>query len=591
MRADRFVRVKSRQTLGEADVVQSYIDAGILDTSAPNVSDMQLAQSIARELARAYSYTAPTAIPVPNPYERIKQQLLTVNTILKRQFGVDPEGSAWVTDQLAQMLVGMGLTNLLDIGAYNGDNISFWYDKRRGNVLALNLKAAGTIAVDRFGALPVRFGRQKYWLYLKFTGDGIPVFVVPAPEDIGSDWVDFRTGALFVASGVLMAIPGVGQAIGEFVMGAQLAATYPAIATAIGNAAMSTALNGGDVQAGVTSAVAGMLGAQAGGLAQAQTSSTIVGNVTAAVTKTLIAGGDVEKAVGQSLLQSGATSLGNLLEPSTMDTGDEGFFSNYNPDFGVDVGTIPDDFAAYDFGDGTDLSAGDINFGGGAVTAMPDLSGDLANVDLTGGAPVDDFFTDEYGVQYGIDAQGDLTVIDYVDDQGVGYYTDADGNVLVADTATTADLGQTFGVPVYDPAQSGPTGPSGSVNTANGQALTNLALAALKLVGAWNQAGQPAIRGSSQTATANANGTVTTRNPNGTVTTTRAPVGTPYLTANGSLVTNNGDGSYTTITPNGQTITGHYPGTGASGSGALGSIPPAVLYGGLGLLALLALKK
>jgi hypothetical protein len=57
------------------------------------------------------------------------------------------------------------------------------------------------------------------------------------------------------ASSVSLAMPALAATIGQAVLGAELAAAYPALATGIGNVAVSTALNGGDVQRAVVGAV------------------------------------------------------------------------------------------------------------------------------------------------------------------------------------------------------------------------------------------------------------------------------------------------------------------------------------------------
>ena len=196
------------------------------------------------------------------------------------------------------------------------------------------------------------------------------------------------------------------------------------------------------------------------------------------------------------------------------------------------------------------------------------------------------YYTDENGITYGLDAQGDLTVIDYVDDAGIGYYTDAQGDVMVADAPTTADLSQTDsnGTVTYD-ASTGQTGGFGA------NVLSQLATTALSLVGAYVKAGAPPIRAGTANATVNANGTVTTRNPNGTVSVTRPAPGTPYVSASGSVVTNNGDGTYTTISPNGTIQTLPYSKTAGNltGGGLMSGNAP--LYLGLAAVAVLALSR
>lgn len=133
-----------------------------------------------------------------------------------------------------------------------------------------------------------------------------------------------------------------------------------------------------------------------------------------------------------------------------------------------------------------------------------------------------------------------------------------------------------------------PVGPNGVVASANGTSLTALAVAALHTISSWNSAGQPTIRTSNATVTANKNGTLT-NTATGQV--SQMPPGTPYLTSDGSLVTNNGNGSYTVVGSNGSVAQGAYTGTSIFGSGltipGLGTVSPVLLLGGAGLALLL----
>jgi hypothetical protein len=89
------------------------------------------------------------------------------------------------------------------------------------------------------------------------------------------------------------------------------------------------------------------------------------------------------------------------------------------------------------------------------------------------------------------------------------------------------------------------------------------------------------------TRTINRNGTVTTRLANGQTTVTGLPTGQAFGFPDGSAVVNNGDGTYTSINADGTTTTGAAPKLAA----ASGINSQMLMYGGLALLAILALKK
>lgn len=66
---------------------------------------------------------------------------------------------------------------------------------------------------------------------------------------------------MLAAVAVNFAFPGAGTAIGEWILGAETAAAVGSAATAaVGNACLNTAMNGGDMQKGVTTAVTSYLG-------------------------------------------------------------------------------------------------------------------------------------------------------------------------------------------------------------------------------------------------------------------------------------------------------------------------------------------
>lgn len=125
---------------------------------------------------------------------------------------------------------------------------------------------------------------------------------------------DFIIGAIqgaVIVWSIGFAFAGAGSLaaqLGEKIVGAQFAATYPTISAAIGNAAIGTAMNGGDVEAAVKSAAitagAGNIGATVGRQVTAATDLQTLGRVASAVTTAYIRGGDVDKAATFALVQS-----------------------------------------------------------------------------------------------------------------------------------------------------------------------------------------------------------------------------------------------------------------------------------------------
>lgn len=181
------------------------------------------------------------------------------------------------------------------------------------------------------------------------------------------------------------------------------------------------------------------------------------------------------------------------------------------------------------------------------------------------------------------------TEIDPFTGQITGSYPadfNGDGTISFSDLPATYDFTQ----PVSTPGSNAvPSGPSGSVLNVGGADLTQLALTGLKLVAAWNQAGQPAVRAGTSSSTVNKNGTLTQMTSSGAVVNQRMPVGTPYMAADGSLVTNNGNGTYTTVAPSGNIQTSRYTATGLLGGLSLDG--NTMLYAGIGIVALLLLTR
>lgn len=96
--------------------------------------------------------------------------------------------------------------------------------------------------------------------------------------------------------------------LGNKILSATIGPASPWVSTAVGNAAIGTALSGGDVESAVKSALigagAGEAGALVGGSVASATEVQALGRVASAATSTYIRGGNVDSAIGIALLSS-----------------------------------------------------------------------------------------------------------------------------------------------------------------------------------------------------------------------------------------------------------------------------------------------
>lgn len=494
--------------------------------------------------------------------ERMRLQILAVNKLISRDFDAQAGRNAELVDKLVSFLVSRGTNNILDVQKYVNEEagLSFFYDKRTGslfeqpglvNAMVNKSEASGYRNDDLFTAFNFD-GRFNYFVYLKFTPDGYPVFFT-LTEDTGSDWVDIRGGLIFVAGIVVsFAFPALGAYIGTAVMGASAAAAYPLVAAAIGNACVAAVLNGGDIEAAAISAVAGSAGQGVGQFAKAATDSAMIGAAAAAATRALVVGGDIEKAVAGSLVSYGLQNAGSLVSSLQQ---------------GVDS---------------MDLFASDNSFtADGGFNLDPLAAGPAVSYDYTfdpAGAPM------AAGYDFGVTGS---TMFDPL--------YQAPSNLLV-------ESGWDYQAPDFStPAMNVPNSPSfgltnqPSVGGDDGDSffsgLTSAALAALKIYTAVKNTQNPTVvRGITQNANgstvqANSNGTVTTRSVTGQASVTRPAVGQAFILSNGNTMVNNGDGTYSTVTPGGVVTRTAYPTNGAAGASAIQ--PWMYAAGGLGLLLLL----
>ena len=387
-----------------------------------------------------------------------------------------------------------------------------------------------------------------------------------------SDWGTARTmikvAAVMVLSFVLPAAGvGVGELVGQSIVSAEFAAAYPAATSAIGNLAVSTAMNGGDVESAVKGLALSYAGGEAGAFVgsgvAAATDAASIGRLASAATAALIQGGDVKTAVGYALLREG----------TKVD-----FNSDIVPGGMADLG-----YNAIDPG---------WNFDNGAIAVTPEIAAqtvaDWQNQQnqyafepwLTGGGYDVPSPTQPYDV-------GPVAPI----------VADPNGFTLPR-LFHVPDLGSPIGpgvVTTPPPSQPSSWSANDVINT-----ISNAALATLKVSTLWDQRRNPIGNVARQTLpngavrSVNSNGTVSTRNPNGTVSTSLPPVNQPQSTVDGNIINNNGDGTYTVVTPNGASQLRQYPAGSTSASLldnlSLGNINPMMLAG-IGLAAAFLFMK
>lgn len=136
--------------------------------------------------------------------------------------------------------------------------------------------------------------------------------------------------------GIGLAFFGVPVLLGEAILGAEIAAAYPLATQAVGNVAISTAMNGGDVGKSVTGALIGMAGSQVGDFAGSVSDSQAIGQVAAIVTKSALSG----QPIGTVSAISAALNIGS----EVIKMGDNYAYDDYayTPDFLGDWGITVD---------------------------------------------------------------------------------------------------------------------------------------------------------------------------------------------------------------------------------------------------------
>ena len=160
------------------------------------------------------------------------------------------------------------------------------------------------------------------WARVQYTRDAAGKWKPSSAVQFGKEQSsNFGNFLKFAAPLFLVAIPGVGQAIGAAAFSAVGATVSPAVAAAVGNVAISTALNGGDIERSVVSALAGGLGSAAGGFAGAALDSAAIGKIVSTLTTTAATGGDIKAALLSTVAQTGVSKMSDWFSSFDFNSG------------------------------------------------------------------------------------------------------------------------------------------------------------------------------------------------------------------------------------------------------------------------------
>jgi len=483
--------------------------------------------------------------------ESIRQQL----DLEKRAFGYTygpPDTDGYMTEKLAAHLVRKGVEDIRDISLFDGgatvpkqfgtnadgspimgvafERVKFLYDARSG--VRLTPAESGWGGVDDPLVIYVDGpGKWRVWMHTKFTTDRVPYFV-PEVELMGSAGVfsgameGFAPVLPFLAIALAIMVPGLGAAIGSAILPASFIAAAPALVPIIGNVALSTAFNGGDIEAAVIGALTGSLGGAVGGAASTASGSALIGKLAGTATSAALRGGDIKAAVAGTLLSKGAQETMARLGDS----------------WGADAAPV-ESWEAFDWsvpvpqGDFTTYADAQFEF---ARTSAADY------FDPVYDAPATQQASSPYAFDpFGMDKPAALPAP----------VSGGGGEILV--TLTNAALAAIRVNQAYQASKA----PAPRTSTASGTTVR----------------------------TPNANGTVTVRNTaTGQTAIARPEVGVPYTLADGRTILNNGNGTYTMVQRDGATQTLAYSTSSSSSSGlvdTLTNVPPWVW--GLGATGLL----
>ena len=282
----------------------------------------------------------------------IRDQLIAEKALYKYKYGSDAL-DPWLTNTLAT-LISSQCQSIFDIGETSADytltnnytTASFddtfdsvsgtqnsivhgkaYYNKKTGVVFS-GIGGADSVdpnTLNTTNGIPVidinlfaSTENNDYFAnyFIKYNPQGVPYFLIrliskQKSRGFFGDFFDaIAPIAPLIALGLNFIVPGAGAALGEAIFG-ELAASAPALTTAVGDIAIRTALNGGNVESAVQGVVAGAAGGFAGDNVGSALDSVVIGHAAASATSALVSGGDLRKAVVNSLVSSGVNSIGD----------------------------------------------------------------------------------------------------------------------------------------------------------------------------------------------------------------------------------------------------------------------------------------
>ena len=424
----------------------------------------------------------------------------------------------------------------------------------------------------------------KFYIVLRWIDPPGAPLILLIPFTRISPW----RGVVFIAGFIATAM-GLPAIIGEAVLGAELAAAYPAASNAIGQVATRTVLTGGDVESAVRSAATGFAGVEFGGFVGEAVDSAAIGAAAGAATTAALQGGDARAAAVQALISQGVKSVSDF-DPTEYDPGEYVYLPE--DDFGTTV-LVEGEITLDDLGLSLDVNdilgnldlVGDLPIPVDAV--IPDDDGNLFTVDgfyveLSDRGYIGAIYPDEQGNIRGPDNNIILT-----SDEGLRYLDDPEGLADALRRKIEPLQGETtippLTVPNLRPVNLPPPAAQTKVPVID---WAKQADALLKVA--------VSIGGSIK---AIANGTFRPAYGTSPYGTARPPIGVPVRQADGSMVVNNGNGTQTVRYPDGRVVTmpSMYTSTGMAGNYGQSLIPgvpnTALLIGGGLVVAALLLSR
>lgn len=579
--------------------------------------------------------------PMPDAVATIARQLETVQRLFGYRYGRTEAETATLTQALATFLASYGVRDIRDVGVCEGDVADWRGEGATGQPTRAHMlcdEATGVVLygyrwndnipipnVEPWQAVQTYAGYEAYGPGEQFgpyvQGAAVPFLAVDLPDRyyviFSAKWTDSgvpyfiptlkRRSSLsedlrFILGVVLMAVPGINAVIGNALFGGTFLSSYPALASIATNTILSTALNGGDIERAVTSALAGHAGGLVGGQVTSAFDSALAGRLAGVAASAALQGADVDAAVQNALLRYGAGAAGDFV-------GDV-----------VEMATAQVPVQTFDI----DLVNDAASYAAQGETNMFDMdafgAGDFGLAAMQG-SPLDEFATLDLGLD---DAQlfnpvaalpiapedyadadfnytGEVQTAPYIAPEN---YADADFYYgpgpasavapIAPEDYADADFDYGEGVQTAPaPVAGAVPPPTGGYTIAEGiRDVSALAMAAIQINAAYQRTQAPAVQAGARTSaggatvTGQSNGMVVVRNPNGQTQVQRPPQGVPYGTADGSVIVNNGDGTYTIAGPTGGTQTRPYE---RAASGGVDS-KTLLIGGGVALAAFLALR-